>query len=292
MKLIQLALVAVLSAAVAYATTAFVGAQHQPTPGQPAGQESAYDRVLHTGVLRCGYADWPPYMFKKDPTTGQASGLMADVTEAVAGKLKLRVEWAESEGWGSFIESLRAHRIDAFCPGVWRNGDRGRYVAFAVPIFYNAVYAYVAPGEHRFDKDLSLANAPEIRISLMDGEMSDAITKEHFPKATTVSIPQLGQLTDTLVNVATHKADIVFSDSAFADDFIKSNPGKLRRAQDKPFQFFPASYAVDIHETQLREMLDSALVELHNSGVIEEIISKYNNDPAIFLRVAKPYAQP
>ena len=250
-------------------------------------KESAYDRVLRTGVLRCGYADWPPSVFTKDPTTGKISGISSDVTEAIADKLHLRVEWTENTGWGSFIESLRSHRIDAFCASVWRNAERGRYVGYTSPIFYSAVYPYVSVNDHRFDKDLSAVNDPSIRIATMDGEMSDVIAKNHFPKAKEISVPQLGQYTDLFVNVATHKADIAFNEPSVANGYMKANPDTLRRAQSLPYQVFPTCLAVDLHETELRNMLDSALVEIQNNGVVDEIISKYSTDPQEFLRVAK-----
>jgi len=286
MKIWNIILVIVISLVMS-----FVVRYVAPTSGGEAvaAKESVYDRVLRTGVLRCGYADWPPAGFVKNPQTGEVSGIMADVTEAVAAKLNLKVEWTENTGWGSFIESLRDHRIDVFCSGPWQNAARGRYVGFSVPVFYSAVYPYVAASDHRFDKDLSAANAPTIRISAMDGEMSDIIAKERFPKAVEISVPQLGQYTDIFMNVATHKADIVFNEPSIAASYMASNPNSLRLAQDRPFQTFPTCLAVDIHEVHLRDMLNSALVELQNQGVVDEIISKYSTDPKVFLRVTKPY---
>ena len=289
MKLPQLLLVLLLSIAAGAASALYVS-RHQGTA--VATTESSYDRVLRTGTLRCGYADWPPYVFMKDPTTGKMSGIMADLTEAIAGKLNLKVEWTENTGWGSFIESLRDHRIDVMCAGIWRNGERGRYLGYGLPMFYSPVYSYVSVDEHRFDKDYSAVDNPGTRIATMDGEMSDVIAKRFFPKATEVSVPQLGQITDILSNVADHKADIAFNEPSFVNEFMKKNPGKLRRAQDAPFQYFPTSLAVEIHEVQLRDMLDSALVELQNQGAVEEIIAKYNPDPSVFLRTAPPYKQP
>jgi lysine/arginine/ornithine transport system substrate-binding protein len=286
MKFPHILLVVILSLATAFVTARYIA----PHSGEAVtAKESAYDRVLRTGILRCGYADWPPHVFTKNAITGKVSGIFADVTEAIAAKLGLKVEWTENTGWGSFIESLRTHRIDAFCAGGWRNAERGKYVTYTSPIFYNAVYPYVRMDDHRFDKDLSTADNSGIRISAMDGEESDIIAKHHFPKAAEVSVPQLGQITDIFLNVATDKADIVFNEPSLADDFIKANPGKLRRASNTPFETFQTSLNIEIHETQLRDMLDSALIELQNNGTVDAIITKYNSDPKVFLRAAKPY---
>jgi len=285
MKLPQILLTLIFSFIVAFVTVKYI----TPKSNEFTPKESAYDRVLRTGVIRCGYADWPPYVFVKDPTTGKISGIFAEVAEAMANKLNLKIDWAENTGFGGAVESLRDQRIDIMCAGLFRNAQRGRYVSFLRPIFYSPVYAYVPIDEHRFDNDLLAVNQTGIRISTMDGEISDVIAKQNFPKATEVAIPQLGQITDILVNVSTHKADIVLNEPSFVDDYIKNNPNTLRRVSKEPFEVFETAFAVDMRETQLREMLNSALAELENQGVIDGIISKYNPDPKVFLHVAKPY---
>jgi len=285
MKNSHILLVLILSAAIAFGVVKLTAQHSSDTPVQ----ESAYDRVLRTGELRCGYAFWPK-VFMKDPQTGEFTGIVYDVMQAIGDKLYVKIVWAEETGWSNYIESLKTHRIDAMCSSIWRNAERGRYTSFVTPMFYNAIYPYVAEGDHRFDKDLSIVDNPDIHISTMDGEMSDVIAKAHFSKATKVSVPQLGQSTDILMNVATHKADIVFTSSDIVGEFIKANPHSIRAAQDTPFQVFPAAIPVDIHETQLHDMIDSAMVELHNQGIVEEILTKYQADPKDYLRLAKPYA--
>ncbi len=252
-------------------------------------KETAYERVLRTKTLRCGYADWPPHVLIKNPTTGEVTGILHDVVEAAAAKMGLKVDWSENVGWGTFIESLQTGRVDAFCAGGWRNAERGRYLIWSVPVFYSAIYPYVREGDHRFDADLSLADDPSVRLSTMDGEQTDIIAREYFPKAKRVASPQLGQAMDLLVNVGDGKADLITTESSFANAYMKANPGKLRRAQDKPFQVFETAIAFEIHETLLRDMFDSAISELHNLGTIEKIISKYSADKTEFVRVARPY---
>jgi ABC-type amino acid transport substrate-binding protein len=286
-KLSHILLVIILSLATAYLTARY--AVPHSNGEAVVAKESAYDRVLRTGVLRCGYADSPPYVLTQDAATGKVSGILPDVIEAAATKLKVKVEWTENTGWGNAIESLHDHRTDVFCAGLWRNAERGRYVGYGVPIYYVAVYPYVAVDDHRFDKDLDAINSPSVRISVMDGEMSDIIAKTHFPKAKEVSVPQLGQYTDILMNVTTHKADVTFAEVSLVDAFTKANPHSLRPLQSQPFEVFQSSLAVDIRETQLRDMLDNTLAELQNQGVVDVIISKYSSDPKEFLRVAKPY---
>jgi len=279
---------AVLIAVLSSLITGFILRSGQE-PSRSSFQETAYDRVMRTKTLRCGYADWPPHVLVKDPTTGKMSGIFVDVTQALAKRLGLKVEWTENTGWGSLIESLRSRRIDAFCAGAFVNAERGLYLSFGKPVFYSAVYPYVRQNDHRFDKDLSIVNNPDIRISAIDGEVSSVVAQERFPKASIVSVPQLGQITDMLINVVMRKADIVFTESSFVNGYIAANPSTLRLARDKPFAVFAVALAFNIHDITLREMFNSAFIELQNYGIIDQIISKYSKDKQDFLRVAPPY---
>jgi ABC-type amino acid transport substrate-binding protein len=210
------------------ASVSVVSYMQRQESGASAAKESAYDRVLRTGIIRCGYADWPPYAFKKDPTTGKVSGILADVAEAVGAKLKiLKVIGPKMyRFWWCHRKPSFSHRVDTFCAGLWRNAARGRYAMLIRRRFFTVQsIPYVPIDEHRFDSDLSAANSPDVRISGMDGEMSDVIAKEHFPRAKEISIHNWAQPTDMLINVADHKADIVFNEPSFVDDFIKANPG-------------------------------------------------------------------
>lgn len=255
-------------------------------------QESAYERVMRTGVLRCGYAMWPPFVVK-DPNTGQITGTMHELIENMAKRLDLKVEWTEETGWGNWIEGLNSKRFDVFCPGVWVNAERGRYVTYLRPIFYSTTYVYVRSDETRFDETrLEELNSPEVIHSVQDGEMSDLIAKNDFPKAKAFSIPQLSSLSDMLINVVDGKADVVITDPTFVNQYLANNPGKLKKLSQVPFRIFTATFAVGLGETTLANMLNAALVEMENQGVIERVLRQTEPDKSVVLSVAKPYEIP
>ncbi|MCB9988548.1 MAG: transporter substrate-binding domain-containing protein [Rhodospirillales bacterium] len=258
-------------------------------PQTQAADETAYDRVMRTGKMRCGYAMWPPHVLVKDPNSGEIKGMIPDILEQAANNMDMEIEWTEEVGWGSFIESLRSNRIDAFCMVSWPTATRGRYVDYTPPLFYSVNNIYVRADDHRFDDDLSKINDPSVRVSVMDGEMSAVIHRDHFPEAQAVSIPQLAEPTQLLLNVKTGKADVAFMEPGMVKEFLKHNPGALRKVGDKPFQVFPNSIAVLIGEVKLKAMLSTAITELINHGVVQGIVDKYEPDREIFMPVAKPY---
>lgn len=88
----------------------------QQTPH--AHENEAFERVMRTQTIRCGYAAAPP-LFIIDPSTRALSGIGHDIIEAVGKALSLKIEWAEEVGWATFPVALASGRIDMFCTGAW-----------------------------------------------------------------------------------------------------------------------------------------------------------------------------
>jgi polar amino acid transport system substrate-binding protein len=272
----------VLIAIVTSLITAFLVLQF--TGGQNSGgtamqseskMNNAYERVMKTRVLRCAYAMWPPQTFLKDPNTGKFSGFVPDYLEVMARNLNIKIEYTEETGYGAqVIEGLKAGRFDAFCTGMNQNAQRGQHVFFTNPIFYNPIYAYVRADDNRFDKDLSTLNDPQYILSVMDGEGTDAIAKNNFPKAKTFALPQNSEMSLLYSNVTQGKADVIFSDVPQAEGYIKNNPGKLRRANNQEVITYTIGMAVSNDEPKLLGLLNTALLELQAAGHVKNAIAK------------------
>ena len=258
-------------------------------PTAAAEAESVYDRVMRTKTIRCGYAQWPPAMLVKDANTGKITGIFHEIAEEMAVNLNLKIEWAEETGWGAFIEGLQSNRFDMFCAPLWQNAERGRLISYSRPLSYSASHVYARAGDMRFDNDLSLLNAPEYKIATLDGEMSSIIARKFFPRAQTVSLPQLSDITQVMLDVVGGKADVTFMDPSIAKAFASKNPGMIRQATRIPYNIFPNVFGFRIGEEKFKGMIDSALGEMLNQGRIDKITEKYEPDRSIFMPVAKPY---
>ncbi len=254
--------------------------------------ETAMDRVLRTGKIRCSYALYSSY-FRKDPNTGALSGIFHDVMEAIGKNAGLKIDWAEEVGYVNIFPGLESNRCDAFCGGLWPNASRAKAAAFSIPINYSAITTWVRTDDHRFDNDLSLINSPSIRIATLDGAMEDLIAKTDFPKAKRVSLPELSSFALNLTNISTKKADVTFAEPMVVQEFLKTNPGVLRQVMpDKPLRVFGNAIAVKKGETELRDFLNVALEELLNDGSIAKILDHYDTNGSSFYPVALPYRMP
>lgn len=269
----------------AWLLLSFKGADRVAAPQK----ETAFERVMRTGTIRCGYAPAPP-MLMKDPNSGELSGIGHDVLEAAAKALSLKIEWAEEVGWATFPVALSTHRIDSFCVGAWPSSPRARVIDHTTPISFQPYYAYVRESDTRFDGKVAAMNNPAVTLSIMDGDTSQIISRTDFPQAKVVSIVESANPDEMLHNVVAGKADVAFIDPLFFATYEKNNANKMRRVESAPLRVFGNVFFIAQGEDKLRQMLNTAITEQLSSGAVEKIIAKYEKVPGSILRVAPPYA--
>jgi len=254
--------------------------------------QSVYGRVMQSGKLRCAYVIYPPSCMK-DPNTGELSGISVDALNLIAKKLGLTLEWNEEVGWGTMLEGLETKRYDIVATAVWTNVSRAKVAAFSKALFYTPLYACVKAGDHRFSKDLSRVNSADIKIATIDGGIGQIVADEDFPKSHILSMPQMTDLAQNLLNVVGNKADITFADPFTVFRYTKNNPGTIENISiRKPLRIFPDCWMFKRGEFEFKAMLDTVLDEVINSGAMDKIINKYEQEPGEIYRVALPYQLP
>ncbi len=264
----------------------------KPAASDSPIQESVYQRVMRTQTIRCGYVVDPPHVMK-DANTGAMSGAIVDILNEAGKLLALKIDWTEEVGWGNTVEALKSGRIDAICTDFWMEPLEGKYVGYTMPLYYAGVGIYVRADDHRFDNNLAAISDPAITVSTTDGEMNGVIAQEDFPKAKILSMPNMTDVTQNLINVATGKADVTFPDTMMGWRFEQSNPGKLKNlVPDHPVRAFPATIALPQGDLALKTTLDSAFVQLLYGGFVVKTLEKYHMPADAVYRVARPYDVP
>jgi ABC-type amino acid transport substrate-binding protein len=262
-------------------------------PAHAADRETAYDRVMRTGVIRCGYIIWPPFL-DKDLKAGAFKGMNYDYMEALADSLGLKVEWASEVTNGLQVEALRTGKIDAICsaegPFVPRTA---RYLFYSEPLAYFPSVFYARPDDRRFDNNIDAINQPDVRIVTIDGDSSYEITKAQFPKAISHNIPQISPSGQMMMEVITGKADLLITDALTIAGFLKENPGALREVKlPKPVAVIPNTFSVlqAPGGLELVTLINQGMRNLRHFGKEDYIFKQYMADigTGIF-RVAKPY---
>lgn len=263
-------------------------AQAQASPVE-ASDVSVYDRVLESGKIRAAYIVYPPGSFK-DPNTGELSGVFIDALNQAAKDLELEVEWTEEVAWGTMIEGLLSDRYDIVGNGIWETPSRGKVVDFTIPLFYSGLGVYVRSNESRFDKDIKAADSSDVKIAVIDGEISELMAKAKFPKAEAVSLGQISDVSQMMLNVSQGKADVAVIEPYIGYEFLQQNPGTLKNAaQAEPIAVFGNSMMFKDNQPQFESMLNTALQSQLNGGNIGSLMEKYIPEDGLMYSVAFPY---
>lgn len=251
-------------------------------------KESAYDRVMRTGTLRCAYVATGKYVYK-DLATGEIKGAMVDVATTLAESLNLKVEWAAEVGYADFAEGLKTGRYDAFCGALMITPARARVAAFTDPILYFTYSTWGRIGENRF-KNVSDINKPDISTATTDGEISQIITKKYFPNSKAYSLPNMTDPALLFTSIIDGKADVVVHDSWNVVLYNAANEKKLSPVFDKPLEVYPAGFAVAPNQQELLNALNVAILSFNNMGKAGAILDKWNVPPTAIYKIEKPFA--
>ncbi len=260
-------------------------------PIQPLAQETVFERVLRTKTLRCGYVSIP-LISLKDPKTGQFSGVSYDIVNAMGRFLGLKIEWAVETNFSTMLEELSLGRVDAICHGDFPKEATVARAEFTDPFHYLGFAAYSRADDMRFDGSLKSLNEPNVRVAVLDGEVSNVIAKTQLPQAQRVSVPQNASISEMILQVTTKKADIAIVPVPVAKLFLKYNPDSIRSAYgEKPIRVYPISLVVSHGETNLLNLLNKAVREVTLNGEADAALHRYFSPDDMFYPVASPYAQ-
>lgn len=256
-----------------------------PKSGAITQKESAYERVIKSKEIRCGYT---PYSvgLKKDPNTGALSGIYKDTIEEVGKLLDVKIKWTEEVGWGQQIEGLQAGRYDMICSPVSMTGPRTVAADFSQPLYYSPVWIWVKSSDTRFDNQSRDAlNNSNIKIATLDGEQTDTMARNNFPKANRVSLPQSSDFASLLQTVIAEKADLTFAEPFSVYEFMATNPDTLKTiAGDQPLNLVPNIFLLPSGEPQFKSMINNALTQLFLNGFINKAIDHYETYKNSYVR--------
>lgn len=251
-----------------------------------AQAETAYERVMRTGEIRCGYLPWPP-LLSKDMNTGEIEGPVADYIKRLGEVLDVKIVWSAELNLTTYLQDLNAHRYDMECSGGWPNATRGKYVAYTSPIFYMPFQIIKRVGDTRIE-GIKKLNTPDLTMAIMDGENSASAKQLNFPKAGVFEIPASGQVSDLILSVVTKKADFTVVNAPSVLSYMQSNPDQIE-LMTPPIKYIPINISLAQDEPKLKEMLEVATEQLVLSGEIDQILDKHDPDHSAYVRAAKPF---
>jgi len=250
----------------------------------------ALDRVNKTNTIRCGFQYWDGGILRNEETD-ELEGFIVELTNEIAKIGGVKIEWVGPIDWGNVRAELETGKIDAMCAGMWQAGQKSRHMIFSEPFAYQGVEAYVKKDEKRFGKNFEGINSSDTKIATIDSDNSFFIAESNFPEASRHSMPLGTMDTDMLLAVKTGKADVAFTAPGIAYQFMQANEGVLKRlSPDNNLRIFGNTYVVKSGEFQLMHFFETVLAEIENTGFIDQLIDKYNEEyPFLFIKKAPEY---
>lgn len=246
------------------------------------------DTVNESGAIRCGYVEYTPAL-SKNLKTGEWSGFNYDILKAVGDRLELSVDFAMPTGWATVVPDLKAKKFDMLCSGFWVHPNVGKYALFSRPVFFQPVFIVTRTEDQRFSPGKSV-NDPTLTMVALDGDNPVNIAKADFPATHILTLPNMTDFSQVLVNVADGKADFTIVDAYTFGTYNKNNPGKLKIADtNHPIRVYPVSYVFGEDDNLFRDAVNGALDELILDGTIDRILNKYDAYPNSYYRAVIPY---
>jgi ABC-type amino acid transport substrate-binding protein len=275
-------------------TFAFLGAlMLLLIPHLAQASESSYDRVMRTGVIRCGYYVFPP-VTKMDVNTKQLTGFSVDFMNRLAERAGLKVEWAEEVTFGNWVPAMQARRFDMVCTPMWPDLPQARAVQFTHSLFYAGKYPVVLANDPRFNDQMTLADLNNDRFTFVaqEGNVSYSMAKSLTPNAKLYVLPPNADGGEYYQALTAKKADAAITDTNAVQQWNANNPQNKMRvlniAHPVTIQQFPL--VVTRGETDLLDFLNLAIDEMNYAGEIDSLMRKWETEPGkTFLRVAKPF---
>ena len=271
-KLIALILAAImvccLFAGCGSSTTAAPAATEEPAAVEEAApaEEAAEETSSITKITFATNPEFPPFeSIEANGVLGDYDGIDMAIVVKMGEILGVDVEM-ESMEFDSLLIALQNGQIDATIAGMTVTEERAMAVDFSTP-YYTATQVMIVPE----GSDITCAADMEGKsIAVVQGYTGETVVSElgydyeAFKKGT-----------ECVMELTNGKCDVVVIDSATAQKYIADNPGLVVVEDEDAFGAEEYAIAVQKGNTELLDMINSAIEQMLADGTIAEIATQY-----------------
>ncbi len=239
-------------------------------PAVAVAQDSMAN-MLKSKTLKVGWIPSPPGS-QKDLASGELKGYYIDMVRFVLSQIGVEAQFVETT-WANFPAGLQAKQFDLVAAGTFATIPRSASVTFTRPVFYLGYTAAAKAGDQRF-KSMADIDKSGIKIAVVQGSGGHEYVKRTIKNAEIVAV-STSDLSMSLVQVETGRADVAIEDAWATRRYISSHPAVVDLFHDKPFNLQPIAWAMRPGENELRIFLDQAIEWMRINGKLEEIVRSY-----------------
>lgn len=251
-----------------------LGCPQNGSSGNTENKENVLQKMLRTKTLTVGYAGYPPYL-KRDPNSGDISGYSVDILNAILIPMDVKVQWKETT-WDNMKQDVMTGKFDLMIEPIFMTIPRSAQVGFTRPYAYFGYAAALVRTEETRFSSINDLNDPSITLAITQGVTDQEFAERNLPEAKKKFIPG-NDITITLTEVITGKADAALADVPTILEFVKSHPKDVKALFiENPPATTPAAFMTRQDEIEFICFLNNALLYLEANGLFDQLEKKYS----------------
>jgi ABC-type amino acid transport substrate-binding protein len=244
--------------------------------------------TLKPGVLKVAIEPYAPYT---SMSHGQQVGLEADMLNAVAKTLHLKIETTVTDFTG-MISGVQTHRYDITTGGIAWSDERQKLGLFSDPLYYSPTALGVTNGKtYQSFKDLE-----GLRLGTVTGYVWVNGIKQ-IPGTKLHAYPNVQAIFDDL---KANRIDAAVIDPLLLVEAQQKRPElnmKVQYLTTPPtdaevkahpdfswFRQYQVAWYIPKQEPKLEKAISAQIQAMYKDGQMAQIISKYHGDPKQFLK--------
>ncbi len=229
--------------------------------------EAALSNPAEQSIVAVTSNDYPP-LSMVDPGSGESIGFEYDITNEIARRLGIQVEWHLSS-WETMIAAVQNGEYDVGMDGITITEEREEVIDFSVPYLQSEQFMLVRSNEDRFDSPEDFSADPSLLVGAIAGTTNfytavyDVLDgDEANPRI--ILFNSFGALVQALIS---GDVDLVLMDAASSRGYIGVYPDKLAvvgeslGSEEFGYIFTPGSKFVDLFDQTLQEMKEDGSLD-------------------------------
>lgn len=228
-------------------------------------------QIIDRGTLRVCQIDYPP-LNKKDPTTGEWTGLLVEMSEAFATALDVEIEHVDTT-WGTVVQNVKSGRCDLSAAATFVTPARALEVLFTQTVTEDSQAAFVQ-ADSAFTSYDDLDKSGNV-IVVISGSVNEGNAKSIFDQAEIKPLVTDRQTT-SLLEVASGRADAAFLSSLSSFNFIAANDNLSLRPVDQTKYFpSPIAWMTPFGEYHFQQVINAWLAGARARGELAAMEAKW-----------------
>ncbi|APW37242.1 amino acid ABC transporter substrate-binding protein [Rhodoferax koreense] len=204
-----------------------------------ASAGAVLDRVRAQGSVRV--CIWPDYygITFRNPRTEQLTGIDIDLSAALAGDLKLRIEYVDSS-FATLVADLRGDRCDVAMFAVGMLPQRMEQLRFTQPYMHSDIYA-VSTKSNAVVKTWEDIDKPGVQVAVQAGTFMEPVMAQSLRHAQLVTVRPPNTRERELES---GRVDVFMTDYPYSRRLLDNADWARLISPSRPFHVMPYAYAV------------------------------------------------